>query len=96
VRTDVAGQPESLPAGAPATKPVRKFREGTKQEALITMLRQPLGANIAEIAREFEWAPHTVRATIAGALKKKLGLTVTSEKHETRGRIYRIVSEPAA
>ncbi len=93
---DMAEAPETPPAGAPATKPVRKIREGTKQEALITMLRQPLGASIAEIAREFEWAPHTVRGTIAGALKKKLGLTVTSEKHETRGRIYRIVSEPAA
>ena len=27
---------------------------------------------------------------MAGALKKKLGLTITSEKVETRGRVYRI------
>jgi len=27
---------------------------------------------------------------MAGALKKKLGLTITSEKDESRGRIYRI------
>ncbi|WP_258122449.1 DUF3489 domain-containing protein [Mesorhizobium onobrychidis] len=31
-----------------------------------------------------------MRGAIAGALKKKLGLTVTSEKTEGRGRIYRI------
>jgi hypothetical protein len=31
-----------------------------------------------------------VRGAIAGALKKKLGLDVTSEKDDTRGRIYRI------
>jgi hypothetical protein len=30
-----------------------------------------------------------VRGAIAGALKKKLGLDVTSEKVEGRGRVYR-------
>ncbi|MGQ7794615.1 DUF3489 domain-containing protein [Faunimonas sp. B44] len=34
--------------------------------------------------------PHTVRGALAGALKKKLGLAVTSEKVERRGRVYRI------
>jgi hypothetical protein len=32
-----------------------------------------------------------VRGAIAGALKKKLGLEVTSEKVDGRGRSYRIV-----
>jgi hypothetical protein len=31
-----------------------------------------------------------VRGAFAGALKKKLGLTVTSEKVEGVGRVYRI------
>jgi hypothetical protein len=35
-----------------------------------------------------EWQPHTVRGAIAGALKKKLGLDVTWEKDEKRGRVY--------
>ena len=43
-----------------------------------------------EIATALEWAGHTVRGAMAGALKKKLGLTVTSEKVADRGRIYRI------
>jgi hypothetical protein len=34
--------------------------------------------------------PHTARGAIAGALKKKLGLDVTSEKVENRGRVYRL------
>ncbi len=84
----MAAEPPSA-HGAPEAKPVRKTREGTKQEALITMLRQPEGASIAEIAREFGWAAHTVRGAIAGALKKKLGLTVISEKVDGRGRVYR-------
>ena len=94
--TDVAAEAEIPPIGTQEEPRARKTREGTKQEALITMLRQPLGASIAEIAREFEWAPHTVRGAIAGALKKKLGLEVTSEKHATRGRVYRIASDPSA
>jgi hypothetical protein len=32
--------------------------------------------------------PHAVRGAIAGALKKKLGLDVASEKDEKRGRVY--------
>jgi hypothetical protein len=34
--------------------------------------------------------PHAVRGAIAGALKKKLGLDVASEKDEKRGRAYEI------
>jgi hypothetical protein len=45
-----------------------------------------------EIGKKFEWLPHTVRGAIAGALKKKLGLDVQSEKVEGRGRVYRIAA----
>ena len=56
------------------------------------MLRRAKGATIDEIAAALEWQRHTVRGAIAGALKKKLGLQVTSERDERRGRIYRINS----
>jgi hypothetical protein len=36
------------------------------------------------------WARHTVRGAKAGALKKKLGLTITSEKVDGGNRTYRI------
>jgi predicted ArsR family transcriptional regulator len=68
----------------------RTTRGDSKQAKLIDMLKQPNGATIAEIAKKFEWQPHTVRGAIAGALKKKLGLDVQSEKVEGRGRVYRI------
>jgi len=86
---DMAEQSE-VPAMEAQGQVVRKTRQGTKQEALIAMLRYPEGASIDEIVAGFGWAKHTVRGAIAGALKKKLGLTVTSEKHEARGRIYKI------
>ena len=54
------------------------------------MLRRAKGATIDEIAEALSWQAHTVRGAIAGALKKKLSLDVTSEKDEKRGRVYRI------
>jgi len=74
---------------AVATKP-RKTRAGTKQAMLIAMLRRAQGATIEEIRRETGWQPCTVRGAISGALKKKLGLTVVSEKVEGRGRAYKL------
>lgn len=65
-------------------------RANTKQAQLIAMLKRPDGATIDEVVKAFGWQPHTVRGAIAGALKKKLGLDVTSEKDDKRGRIYRV------
>ena len=89
---------------APAVKPRRaarrdkatkekptRTRGDSKQAQLIGMLKTPKGATIDEIVAAFGWQPHTVRGAIAGALKKKLGFEVTSEKIEGRGRVYRIV-----
>jgi len=54
------------------------------------MLRSEGGATIPEIVAATGWQAHTVRGAMAGALKKKLGLEVTSEKVEGRGRVYRL------
>ena len=78
------------PKAAPKT---RTPREGTKQATLIAMLRAPDGATIEEIMAATGWQSHTVRGAMAGALKKKLGLEVISEKVDGRGRVYRL---PAA
>jgi len=90
---DVA--PREVPAtGTPcvpeATPKARTPRAGTKQARLIDMLRAPDGATVEEIASALEWQSHTVRGALAGALKKKLGLEVISEKVENRGRVYRL------
>ena len=91
---DRAGRPEEagrrrrrLPTGRAAA---RKTRDDTKQAQLIAMLRRKEGATIAQIVAATGWQPHTVRGAFAGALKKKLGLTVTSEKVEGGERVYRL------
>jgi hypothetical protein len=79
------------PARKPAVEPTRgKTRQGTKQTEMIALLSRPEGANIDEIVAATGWQKHTVRGAIAGALKKKLRLEVTSDKVERRGRVYKI------
>lgn len=80
------------PTGPEAAPKARTPREGTNQAKLIEMLRRPDGATIEEIAAATRWQPHTIRGAFAGALKNKLGLEVTSEKVDGRGRCYRIVA----
>jgi len=83
------GRPKKAATTGPATGAPRKSRDGSKQALLIAMLERPEGATIAQIVATTGWQPHTVRGAIAGALKKKLGLTITSEKIEGE-RTYRI------
>jgi hypothetical protein len=91
--TGTNGAPSDAPTTDTATQSeaahkARAPREGTKQATLIAMLRAPDGATIEEITAATGWQSHTVRGAMAGALKKKLGLEVTSEKVEGRGRVY--------
>jgi hypothetical protein len=78
---------DALAEADPAPK-ARAPRAGTKQAKLIEMLRAPDGATIDEIVAETGWQAHTVRGALSAALKKKLGLMITSEKIEGRGRVY--------
>jgi hypothetical protein len=70
--------------------PKPSTRPNSKQAHLVEMLKRPEGASLIEIAETFGWQAHTVRGAIAGSLKKKLGLVITSEKIEGRGRVYKI------
>ena len=70
--------------------PTRTPRSGTKQALLIGLLERPEGATIEEVIAATGWQAHTVRGAISGALKKRLGIAITSEKVEERGRVYRV------
>jgi len=83
-----APAPEGISAN-PAWEPLRR-RTGSKQDTLIAMLQAERGASIDEIATTLDWQHHTTRGFISGVLKKKLGLKVTSEKIDERGRVYRL------
>jgi hypothetical protein len=73
----------------PASAAAKAFRTRTKQAALIALLQRDEGATIQEMVAATGWLPHTVRGALAGALKKRLGIEIASEKVEERGRVYR-------
>ena len=66
------------------------LRANSKQAQVLAMLRRPEGATIVQICTLTEWQSHTVRGTMAGAFKKKLGLTIESTKEAGGERVYRI------
>ena len=72
-------------------QPPPAVRQGTKQALLIDLLKRKKGATIDEAVKATGWQPHSVRGAISGTLKKRLGLTVTSEAIDGRSRTYRIV-----
>ena len=81
--------PAPTPQSSDAPKPVA-VRAGTKQAQIIALLQRPEGASIGEIVEATGWQAHSIRGMISGALKKKLGLPVTSVKELGRGSVYRI------
>ncbi len=81
---------EEAPTRASHTSPKIERSKGGKQAMLIEMLKRSEGATIQQVVDATGWLPHTVRGAVAGALKKKLGLNVVSEKVDNGERVYRI------
>ena len=82
--------PRKSAAKTKSAKPPSAKTRQTKQQRLIAMLRRPGGATIAQLGKAFRWQSHTVRGAISGALKKKLGLKIVSQKPEEGDRVYQI------
>ena len=64
----------------------------TKLAQLEALLRRPEGATLDQISTSIGWQAHSVRGAMSGTLKKKHGLTITSDKTEDGQRVYRIAA----
>jgi len=74
-------------AGTKASTPT--VRETSKLGMVVAMLRRKEGATIEQLVKATSWQAHSVRGALSGAIKKKLGLTISSIK--TDGvRTYRV------
>jgi hypothetical protein len=67
-------------------------RTTSKQAEVIDMLSSSQGTTIPAIVTVTGWQQHSVRGFFAGVVRKKLGLTLASEKKEGADRVYRIVA----
>ena len=80
-RAQSQGAKRAKPAGA---------REGSKSAKVLALLKRSGGATLKELIKATGWQPHSVRGYISGAVGKKMGLAVNSNKSDDGERRYSI------
>ena len=101
-KTARGGAKTKAPAGTrrKSRQPARRATSGpsgrncgqSKQDVCIALLRRENGASITEMAEATGWQSHSIRGFMSGALKKRLGLEVISEKNPSGERRYHVAA----
>jgi Protein of unknown function (DUF3489) len=86
-----AGQSAQPTHTAPAKTAKEQGEPNTKQARVVAMLRSPVGATISAMMKATDWQQHSVRGFLAGVVRKKLKLKLSSKKSDGN-RVYRIAA----
>ena len=90
-----ARQPKNKAPDDAASASNSKTVNMTKASQCFALLRRKDGAAIAELMTATGWQSHSVRGFLSGAVKRKLGLTVTSAVGQDGIRRYRVAGQEA-
>lgn len=85
-------KPTCRPSGKDLPKDEPHRARTTKHGRLLTLLGQPNGASIADMMKATDWQQHSIRGFLAGTVKKKMGLALTSSKVDGEVRRYQIAT----
>lgn len=69
--------------------------KSTKSSQCLTLLRRNEGTTVTELMAATGWQSHSVRGFLSGAVKRKLGLTVTSSVEQDGVRRYHLAGQYA-
>jgi hypothetical protein len=67
-------------------------KAASKHDLILDLLRRKQGASLADLQKASGWQAHSVRGFLAGTVKKRLGLKLTSDKSKDGERRYGITS----
>jgi hypothetical protein len=73
-----------------SAKKAASVRQGSKTASILGLLQRSGGATMNQLTKATGWQKHSVRGFLSGALRKKMGLTVTSTKAEGGERRYSV------
>lgn len=78
--TGAAPAPSATKSSSPSRPRKANAVPTTKAETLIQLLRHKDGATLAQMTKATGWQGHSVRGFLSGALRKKRGLTVLTDR----------------
>ena len=88
-----AAKPTSAPGmlgpAAKSSGPTKPPNSESKQARVLSMLRSPTGATIAAMMQATGWQQHSLRGFLAGVVRTRLKLKLTSKKVDGT-RVYQI------
>src|SRR3981189_2977354 len=82
-----AAQTTSAKSPQPTITDTKRNKASSKQARVITMLQSPAGLTIAAMMKEMGWQQHSVRGFLAGVVRKKLKLQLSSKRVDGN-RVY--------